>query len=149
MNRKCVATAVTLLSAALFLTGLSLADEDSPLHKAMEKVQAKNAVITKAYRSTATFAKGQKDASAAADELVKLAKEAKGYYEYVSKDVKADPKASKEKWEGFMDEFIKEAGTYAKLMAKPDTKQAQAKEGYKAVSKTCSNCHDIFRKDEE
>jgi cytochrome c556 len=153
MNRKWVAPAATLFSAALVLTGLGLAadDEESPLHKAMEKVQAKNSIITKAVRSTATFSKGQKDATAAAEALVKLGKEVRDYYGHVSKDaIKAEPaKATKENWEKFTDDFVKEAETFAKLMAKSDTKQPQAKNGYKAVSKSCSNCHDIFRKDEE
>ena len=38
-------------------TGFSVADEDSPLHKLMEKVQAKHSVILKAVRSPINFKK--------------------------------------------------------------------------------------------
>jgi cytochrome c556 len=148
MNRKWVALTVTLVSAALFVTGISIAadDEDSPLHKIMEKVQAKNTAITKGVRNPSFYAKSQKAVSSAAEDLVKLGKEAKPYNEVAKKKKEvADPVA---KWEGFMDDFVKEADTFAKLVAKPGTKQPEAKEGYKAVSKSCNACHEVFRPEE-
>jgi cytochrome c556 len=143
MNRKWAAFAVTLFSGALFVGTVAIAnDEDSPLHKLMEKVQAKNTVITKGIRNKVNYTKAQKDVKDAADELVKLAKEAKPLNDVAKK---ANDVA---KWDSLMDDYIKEAEDYVKLLAKPDTDQPKAKDGYKAVSKTCTACHDVFRKEE-
>lgn len=148
MNRKWAAFAVSMFSGALFLTSVTLAnhDEDSPLHKIMEKVQGKNSVITKGVRNKVSYTKAQKDIQDAAEALVKLGKEAKPYNEG-AKNTKGVDKPV-EKWDALMDDYVKEAEIFAKLVAKSDTDQPKAKDAYKAVSKTCAACHDIFRKEE-
>ena len=51
MSRKWTILAAVVTAVALTATGLSLAaDEDSPMHKLMEKVNAKNNAIKKATR---------------------------------------------------------------------------------------------------
>ena len=61
MIRKWVALSVTLTAVLLAAAGLSVADEDSPLHKVMEKVQASNAVVLKGVRNAAAYKKSQAD----------------------------------------------------------------------------------------
>jgi cytochrome c556 len=137
-----------MVSAAALLAGIAIAadDEASPLHKVMEKVQAKNTVITKGVRKEADYAKKHKDIVAAAEDLVKLGKEAKDLTD-VAKSNK-EVKEPVEEWKKLTDDFIKEADTFAKLVANAGTKQPKAKDAFKAVTKTCTACHDVFRKEE-
>src|SRR5262249_17503416 len=74
MNRKwSVLAVVTLASSALLVGGLALADDDeSPLGKLMNKIQAKENAIKKAVRTPVAWAKAQKDVVAAAEDLAKL-----------------------------------------------------------------------------
>ena len=45
--------------------------------------------------------------------------------------------------------MTKEAGKFAEAVAKPDAEQAATKTAYRAVQKTCTDCHDVFRVEEE
>ncbi len=59
MHRKWMILGVTMVSVAVLTTGLSLAaDEDEgPLHKLMEQVNAKSTAIKKAVRTPVAFKK--------------------------------------------------------------------------------------------
>jgi cytochrome c556 len=148
MKRKWAVLAFTSVFSALAVTAISFADDDekSPLHKVMEKVQADNSKITKGVRNAVMFKKSQKDVVAAAEDLVKQAKEAKPLDEGAKKTAGVEKAA--EKWASLSDDFIKEAEEFAKFVVKDDVKQEAAKDAYKKVSKTCGACHDIFKKDE-
>lgn len=144
LKRKETVLAASLAAFGLALAGLALADEDSPLHKLMEQVQAKNTIITKAVRTPVAYKKSQKAAADAAKDLARLGKEARDFTEPAKKE-----KQPQEKWTGLMDEFIKQSEGFAKKVGAAGTTQAQAKDAFRAVSKSCSNCHDVFRKEEE
>lgn len=143
MNRKCAALCGTL-AVVLFATGFSLAqDEDTPLHKLMEKVQKNNSTILKyvnAKRETSTTPK-RADVVTASAELHKLAKEARGLGEGPAKD----QKKTVAEWEKLSDSFIKESDDFAKVLAKPATTKPEAKDAFRKVSKSCTDCHDVFR----
>jgi cytochrome c556 len=81
---------------------------------------------------------------AKAEEIVKLAKEAREHKGPAEKQ-----KQPYEKWTTLMDELISTTDKFAKDASKPDATQAQVKAAYKGVSKKCSNCHEIFRVDED
>ena len=144
MNRKCAALCGTL-AVVVFATGVSFAnqDEDTPLHKLMENVQKNNSTILKyvnAKRETSTTPK--RDAVvAASSELHKLAKEARALGEGPAKE----KKKTVSEWEKLTDSFIKESDDFAKVFAKPATTKPEAKEAFRKVTKSCSECHDVFR----
>jgi cytochrome c556 len=146
MLRKWSVLGGTVAAIALLAAGLSLAadDDDSPLHKVMEKVQATNVTIIKNVRTAVQYKKGQSDVAKAAEELVKLGKEAKPLGDGPAK---AQNK-SIEDWNKLSDAFIKEAEQFSALVAKSDTEQAKAKDAYKSVSRSCTACHEVFRVDE-
>lgn len=144
-KRKGTVLAATAIAAALMATGYSVArDEDSPLHKIMEKVQVKNAAILKGVRNQVNFKKSQKDIVAAAKDLNKYAKEAKE----LPPD-EAKPAEMKAKWNALMDDFIKEAGDFGDAAEKDDAQQLAIKNQYKKVQKTCTDCHKVFRPDDD
>ena len=146
-SRKGTALALTALVTSLGYAGFSLAladdDDKSKLHKTMEMVQAKNSVIVKGVRNEANFRKSQKDVAEAAKELVKLGKDVRDETG-PAKNEKKDQKA----WTDLMDDFIKESDAFAEEVGKDGMKGADAKTKYRDVSKTCSACHEIFRKEE-
>jgi cytochrome c556 len=145
MNRKWVALGATLTAALLAVAGISVAqDEDSPLHKTMEKVQASNTAIVKGVRNAAAYKKSQADVVKASEALVKLAKEAQDLGEGPAKA----QKKTVEEWKKLNAAWITESEKFAKLVAESGTDQPKAKDAYKAVSKTCTACHDVFRVDE-
>jgi cytochrome c556 len=144
MIRKWVALGVTMTAALLTVAGLSFADEDSPLHKTMEKVQASNAVVLKGVRNAAAYKKSQADVVKAADELVKLAKESEALGEGPCKD----QNKPLSEWKQLNDHWLAETEKFHKLVSDANTAQPAAKDAYKAVSKTCTNCHDVFRVEE-
>lgn len=145
MNRKWVALGATLTAALLVAGGFSVAaDEDSPLHAVMEKVQASNAVVLKGVRNAAAYKKSQADVVKAADALVKLAKESGTLGEGPAKAQNKDVA----EWKKLNDAWLAETEKFAKLVTDPATDQASAKTAYRAVSKSCTTCHDVFRVDE-
>ncbi len=147
-KRKVSVLLVAMILSALAVSGLTTAtaanDEDSPLHKLMEKVQAHNSTILKGVRNPVMFKKSQDKVVEAAKELSKLGKEARAFTEPAK-----EQKQPQEKWTALMDSFIKEADTFGETAAKKDIAQAEVKNAYKGVQKSCTNCHDIFRKDED
>ena len=145
MPRKFAVIAATVLGVSLSLTGLSLAVEYAgDLEKQMETINKKNNAIRKATKSAAAWKKDGKSVAADAEEIAKLAREAK-------KDKTAAEKAKKPQadWEKFSDDLIKAADALAVVAAKPATTQAQAKDAFTAVTKSCTDCHAIFRVEEE
>jgi cytochrome c556 len=147
MNRKWTVLSATMVAVALSVTGLSFADdEDSPLHKLMEKVNKANLAITKAVRTPPAYKKAQKEIVTNAEELGKLGKEARGMTDAAKKTKGVDK--PEEKWTTLMDEFIKSTDEFAKEAGKSDATQVQVKAAYKNVSKKCANCHDVFRVEE-
>jgi cytochrome c556 len=141
--------AAVMVSASLLTIGISMADdEESPLHKVMEQVNAKSLAITKGVRTAVAFKKAQKDVAAAAEDLVKLAKQAKGLGQDHVKKAKDVPNAAG-KWNELMDAFANSAEHLAQVAAKPSTKQEEAKSSHTAVKKVCTDCHTVFRIEEE
>jgi cytochrome c556 len=148
MQRKWIILgAVMVLMTALTVSLTAAADEDSPLHKLMEQVNAKNLAITKGVRTAVAYKKAQPEVVTSAEELVKLAKEAREIKDAVKK-AKDVPNAAG-KWTELMDSFATASDALAKVAAKSSTTQVQAKDAHTAVKKTCTECHNVFRVDEE
>ncbi|MEA2633111.1 MAG: hypothetical protein QOE66_3330 [Chloroflexota bacterium] len=149
MPRKWMILAAVMVSVTALTVGIAGADdEDSPLHKIMEKVQAKNLVILKGVRTKVAFVKSQKDVAVSAEELVKLAKQARelgGDYIKKAKDV-PNPAA---RWNELMDNFASSSDHLAKVAGKPTATHEQAKESFAAVKKACADCHKDFRVEDE
>jgi cytochrome c556 len=143
MARKWTTLAVAVTALCLTATGLSYADEDSPLHKLMEKVSAKNNAITKGTRTVAAYKKAQKDLASLADELVKLGKEARPI-----KDAADKQKKPVSEWTKLMDDFIQKSELLKTSLDKSTTTQQQAKTAHTAVKAACTNCHNVFRVDD-
>ena len=158
MNRKWIgfAAAAALVAACGIGSGLSRAqdqekkhkEKDTPLGKIMEKVQKHNIAITKATRNAAAFKKSQKDVEKSAAELAKLAKESKQYKEGYLKNAKNETSPDK-KWDEIMDAFAKTSKELADASAKDGVTQKEAKDLFQSVKKTCSDCHTVFRVEEE
>jgi cytochrome c556 len=143
-----------VLSAGILVTlglgaGLSRAEDDkeSELEQIMEKVQKNNADILKGIRNLGNFKKSQKDVVKNAKELVKLAKKSKPIKEaFKNAKNEKDPAA---KWIEFLDAMIKESEKFEEIVAKPETTYIQAKDAYKPVAKACTNCHDVFKGEDD
>lgn len=153
MNRKWIGFAVSAALVAASCAGFSLAQEkhdepETPLGKIMEKVQKHNIAITKATRNAAQFKKAQKEVEKSALELIKLAKESKPLKEAYLKNAKdaADPQ---KKWDELMDAFAKTSKELADVAAKDGVSQKVAKSQFQSVKKTCSDCHTVFRVEED
>ncbi|MDR3635409.1 MAG: cytochrome c [Isosphaeraceae bacterium] len=146
MQRKWFVLAGSMLAGLVVCAGITVADEDSPLHKLMEQVTAKNTVITKGTRTEPAYKKARKDVVKAAEELVKLAKQSKPMKDAVKKA--KDVKDADAKWDAMMDDFIKASDELAKVVGNEASTQAQAKTAHAAVKKSCTPCHDVFRVEE-
>jgi hypothetical protein len=147
MPRKWMVLAAAMVSVTTLSVGISMADdEDSPLHKLMEKVNAKNLVITKGVRNPAGFAKAQKDVVTSAEDLAKLAKEAGDMKDAVKKAKGVENADAK--WNEFITAFATSSENMAKVAGKSGVTQVEAKEAHAAVKKSCAECHKIFKKDE-
>ena len=135
----------TLVAAIIGGVGVAAlpVSNDSPLEKLMEKVQENNSKILKGVRTAPNYKKSQDEIIASAKEMIQQAKDTKAFTEPAKKE-----KQPQEKWEQLTDEWIKESEKYAELVANKETSQIDAKNGYKAVQKTCTDCHDNFRKEE-
>lgn len=146
-SAKVPALLAASLATAVLGTGLAAlaaSDDDSPLHKLMEKVQANNATILKSVRTAVNYKKSQADVETSAKELVKLAKDARVFTEPATAQ-----KLPQSKWEELCDEMMKEAEKFAELAANKDSTHTEAKSGYRNVQKACTNCHDVFRVEED
>ena len=65
------------------------------------------------------------------------------------KKAKENKDATVANWEKIMGEFAKSSDDFAKLAAKPDANQPEVKKAYTSVKKTCSDCHEVFRIEED
>ena len=126
-----------------FLAGITLADEDSPLEKLMEKIQAKTNAIRKVTRNAAEYKKGAASIAKDTEEIVKLARESRDMKEPSEKEKK--PLAE---WQKLTDDMIHATEELGKVTADSKTTQAQAKEAFTTFTKTCSACHTIYKKEE-
>jgi cytochrome c556 len=159
MNRKWIGFAAPAALVVAFGMGIgggsfSLAqdnekhkEKETELGKIMEKVQKANIAITKATRNAASFKKGQKDVEKASLELVKLSKAAKKHRDAL-KNAKNESDPAK-KWDEIMDAWTKASQALADAAAKEDTTQKDAKDLFQSVKKSCSDCHTVFRVEEE
>jgi cytochrome c556 len=141
---------VFALSAGLIVSvagiGFALDDEESPLEKVMEKVNKASNAIKKGTRNPVTYKKSSKDVAKQSKELLKLAKESKPLKEALGKAKnEANPQ---KKWDELMDAFIASSETLSKTAAKDEPSYDDTKKAFGAVSKTCSECHQVFRVDE-
>jgi len=147
MNRKWAMLGVTMVAAVL-TAGLSVAQDEpkaSELHGIMEQVQKNNATIIRGVRNAVFYKRSKEDVSKASKELVELLKKAKPLTETI-KDTKLDGgKDTIQAWNETMDACIKEATNFSEITTKEATTSDQAKDAYKAVSKTCTACHEVFR----
>jgi cytochrome c556 len=140
--------AAALLSVTTLTVGISAADdEDSPLHKLMEQVNAKNNAITKGVRTPVAYKKAQETVVKSAEEIVKLSKQAKGLGKDYIKKAKDVPNAAG-KWDELMDHFTAKAEELVKVAEKSDSKQEEAKAAHNTLKKSCADCHTIFRVEE-
>jgi cytochrome c556 len=142
MLRKFAFLAVAMMAVA----GFSLAaddDDESPTKKLMSKINNQHRTIQKATRNATEYKKGSAGIPKAAEEIVKLAKEAR--------DLKEPAEVAKKPLKDYqksMDEMIKATEELSKLVAKAGTTQIQAKDAYNTYNKTCTACHEVFKKDE-
>ena len=144
MQRKWMILVAGATAMVLTATGLSLADDDeSPIHKLMEKVNVANNTITKAVRNAPAYKKAQKEVVTSVEELIKLGKEAREIKEPAEKQKKTHAE-----WTKLMDEYIKKAEELKVVASKPASTQPQVKTAHGLVKVSCSKCHDVFRVDE-
>jgi len=158
MDRKWIGFAGTaaLVSACGLAAALSAAqeqerkhkDSETPLGKIMEQVQKRNATLTRLTRNDKVFGKGQKDVEKAAIDLVKLAKKSKPHKDAYLKNAKNESQPEK-KWDEIMDAFVKTSQDLANASAKANASQKDVKDLFQSVKKTCSDCHTVFRVEDE
>jgi cytochrome c556 len=141
---------VFALSAGILVSitgaGFSGADDESELGKLMEKVNKENNALKKGTRNPVSFKKSQKDVAKSSKELVKLAKEAKPFKDALGKAKnEANPQ---QKWNELMDAFIDKSEVLNQTANKPTPDYTATKNAFSAVSKTCADCHQVFRVEE-
>jgi cytochrome c556 len=144
MWSKWTVLAVAMTAVGLTAAGLSFADDkkESPLEKIMEKVNAKNNLIKKAVRTPVAFKKAGKSVVKAAEDLAKLGKEAREI-----KSAAEKVKKPFSDWTKMMDEMIAASEKMAKAAEKGD--HAEAKSAQSALTKSCGDCHKVFRVEED
>ncbi|MDE2508085.1 MAG: cytochrome c [Planctomycetota bacterium] len=150
MRRKWLTTAAVTTLVASVLAGASIsADEDSPLHKIMEKVQAKSGAIRKATRTPAQWKKDAKKAAESAEAIVKLAKETKPMTDAAKKVKDPAVKDPAALWAKMSDDFLKAAEEMVKVAKDSKTSAPDAKTAFGTLNNTCGACHKVFRIEED
>ncbi len=139
MPRKIAILGFTVLA----LTGLTLADDESPLEKLMEQVQNKTNAIRKITRNAAEYKKGAASIPKDAEVLIKLAKQARE-----DKGPSEKEKKPFAEWQKLMDAMIQETEELSKVAANPKSTQEQAKTAFTTFTKTCGACHNVFKKED-
>ncbi len=134
--------ATVALSLTLF-AGFTLADDESPLEKIMEQIQAKTNAIRKVTRNAAEYKKGAASIAKDTETIVKLAKESRDMKEPSDKEKK--PLAE---WQKLTDDMIHATEELGKVTADSKTTRDQAKEAFTTFTKTCSACHTIYKKED-
>ncbi|WP_435010020.1 cytochrome c [Tundrisphaera lichenicola] len=143
MLRKFAVLTVTLGLIGSLAFASDFDDDESPTGKIMEKVSSKHNAIRKSIRTATEFKKSGSTISKNADEIVKLAKEARAIKDSAEKEKK--PIAE---WEKLMDDMIKSAEELSKVAAKEDVALADVKDAFTPYNKTCAACHAVFKSDE-
>ena len=145
MFRKWTILLAVMTAVAVTFAGISVADdEDSPAHKLMEKVSSTGNAIKKATRTAVAYKKSQAELPKLAEVMLDLAKKAKDMKEPAAKQ-----KKSYAEWQKLCDDWIKETEKFKEVVAKPATKQDAAKKAYNTVNTTCTDCHKIFRVEDD
>jgi cytochrome c556 len=138
-------SAVVLVSIAG--AGFSVADdEENELEKLMEKVNKQSAAIKKGTRNPVQFKKSQKDVAKSSKELAKLAKESKTRKEALSR-AKNESNPQK-KWDELSEAFISASDKLSDVAGKEGSNYDDTKKAWNAVNKSCTECHQVFRVDE-
>lgn len=150
MNRKWT---ILLASMGVFALGLALcsvdtiaspSDDENPLHKLMEKVNKTHNSLRNAVKTPVAYKKaGTKQVMEDAEALLKLAKESRDFTE----PAKTQKKTQKE-WTDATDVMIKTTGEFIGVL-KAEKGQAEVKKALVPVTKSCTDCHAIFRVDED
>ncbi len=144
MLRKWIILATVATAVALMATGVTFADdENSPLHKLMEKVGSKSNAIKKATRTPVAYKKDREAVVKHAEELIDLGKQARDMKESAEKQKK--PMAE---WQKLCDDFIKKSTEFKDFAEKSGTTkndQEAAKKSYASVAASCAACHDVFK----
>lgn len=142
MLRKLAVLSATLVA----LAGLGFAaddDDETPTGKIMEQINKHHNDIRKATRNAVEYKKSGGKIPEYAEKLIVEAKKAREI-----KDSAEKAKKPLTEWQKLMDDMIKLTEEVSKVAAKAGSTQAQAKKAYDAYNKTCTACHDVFKKDE-
>jgi cytochrome c556 len=134
-----------LMAALIAVAGLGFAadDDESESGKLMEVINKKNTELRNATRTAANYKKSVGTIAKSAEELIEKAKEARKIKEPSEK-----AKKPHSEYEKLMDDMIEKTEELSKVAEKKNSTQAQAKEAFAALGKTCTACHDVFKKDE-
>jgi cytochrome c556 len=134
-------TALALSSSA---TPSPTRQDESPLMKLMEQVNKTHNSIRSAVRTPVAYKKaGTKAILEDAEELLNHSKQARGFTE----PAKTQKKTQKE-WETLTDAMIKSTSEFIEVI-KADKGQTEARKSFTPVTKSCSDCHAVFRVDED
>lgn len=149
MKSKWLAALVSLLALVLVGSGLTLAKDDkggdeNSIEKIMEKVNKANSAVRKNVRSEVTYKKGREDVNKSSKELAELGKKGRDIKEVAEKH-----KKELKEWQDLMDKFIQASEKLAKESGDEATPHKTVKDTFTALSKTCTDCHNVFRVDEE
>jgi cytochrome c556 len=137
----------TAVLIAIAGASFSIADDkESELEKLMEKVNKQSSAIKKGTRTKVTYNKSQKDVAKSAKELAKLAKESKPHKEALDRAKnEADPQ---KKWNELSEAFISSSEKLSEVAGKSSPDFDDTKKAWSAVNKSCTECHQVFRVDE-
>jgi len=155
MRSKWIAAVVSLAAVGMLGLGLSQAssvsstpvpvalDGDGPLHEIMEGVNKQNNTLRKGVRTAVAYKKSYEEVLAASEEMVKLAKKAQEVKEYAEKLNKI------KEWNDLSQKFTESAEQLLTIVKDKQKTQKEANDQWKAMGKTCTDCHNVFRIDEE
>ena len=144
MSLKWTTLAAVVSAVTLSATGLALGDdENSPVHKLMTQVSAKDRAIKKVTKTAAGYKKGQKDLGKLADDLIDLGKQSRELKNSAEKEKK--PFAD---WQKLCDDFVTKTEAFKGSVADASVTQEAAKKAYAPVAASCTNCHAVFRPEE-
>lgn len=145
MLRKWTTLGVAMFAVTALATGISLANDESPLEKLMEAVGKENNAIKKALRTKPAYTKAdKKELAKNIDELIELSKK--------SRDIKSAAEKQKKpmaEWTKAVDDFIKKTEEFKGVMAKSSTTYDQAKKSFGTVTASCATCHKDFKGEDE
>lgn len=149
MKSKWLAALVSLLALVLVGSSLAFAKDDkggdeNSIEKIMEGVNKANNAIRKNVRNEVSFKKGREEVVKEAKKLVELGKKGRD-----NKTAAEKNKKDLKEWQGLMDKYIQAAEKLVKDTDSPTAEHKAAKDAFTALGKTCTDCHNVFRVDEE